>query len=204
MPHGRKFYALLLKILLVAKTHPRQDEIASFCLIAVSMAVLVVTALPADQRPVRLHPIFATYGRPGSKTDSSSFNDVFAVIYRVTSVAQCCNPECSHTSESSAQKLRFCARCNVMRYCSIECQKTAWASHKKVCKDLGMIKASVMKLSGGGMGSLGKSLEKFERKASKLGFSGERMREIAVEIVPFLHFENAGLEEVIRPIEQED
>jgi hypothetical protein len=32
------------------------------------------------------------------------------------------------------EELKYCARCNVTRYCSKECQKNDWAFHKKDCK----------------------------------------------------------------------
>ena len=31
------------------------------------------------------------------------------------------------------KKLSQCSRCHFERYCSTECQKTAWPEHKKVC-----------------------------------------------------------------------
>jgi hypothetical protein len=37
-------------------------------------------------------------------------------------VAECCNATCAVTSESSAQRLRSCSQCGVMRYCSGPCQ----------------------------------------------------------------------------------
>ena len=33
-----------------------------------------------------------------------------------------------------AKAVRACARCNVQRYCSRECQKSHWKEHKKSCK----------------------------------------------------------------------
>jgi hypothetical protein len=42
---------------------------------------------------------------------------------------------CSKTESDLAagEKLRKCGGCGVVRYCSGECQKTAWPGHKKEC-----------------------------------------------------------------------
>jgi hypothetical protein len=34
---------------------------------------------------------------------------------------------------AAGEKLRKCGGCGVVRYCSGECQKTAWPGHKKEC-----------------------------------------------------------------------
>jgi hypothetical protein len=38
-----------------------------------------------------------------------------------------------HFSISTAEALKRCARCKETFYCSRECQKTDWKSHKKSC-----------------------------------------------------------------------
>jgi ankyrin repeat protein len=37
---------------------------------------------------------------------------------------------------SAKTKLQKCSRCNSVRYCSRECQKTHWVIHKAVCKEI--------------------------------------------------------------------
>ena len=37
------------------------------------------------------------------------------------------------SSESAPLQLKRCARCKVVRYCSDECQRAAWAEHKHTC-----------------------------------------------------------------------
>ena len=37
-------------------------------------------------------------------------------------------------SQSERVKLKKCGRCARVRYCSRECQKDDWASHKQCCK----------------------------------------------------------------------
>ena len=38
--------------------------------------------------------------------------------------------ECSHCNQPASKK---CATCKLIRYCSSECQKADWSSHKKLC-----------------------------------------------------------------------
>ena len=43
-----------------------------------------------------------------------------------------CCANCNKT-ESNAPNLKLCAKCQVTRYCSRDCQTTHWKVHKKVC-----------------------------------------------------------------------
>jgi mitochondrial splicing suppressor protein 51 len=40
---------------------------------------------------------------------------------------------CSKTAEELGHELKRCAKCKNARYCSHECQKAEWKTHKKVC-----------------------------------------------------------------------
>jgi len=40
---------------------------------------------------------------------------------------------CSYCHKGSAEKMKLCARCNRVAYCSRECQKAAWRAHKQTC-----------------------------------------------------------------------
>lgn len=44
-----------------------------------------------------------------------------------------CN-KCNKSERDGVKKLSTCARCTQVYYCSRECQKTDWKSHKKCCK----------------------------------------------------------------------
>ncbi len=39
---------------------------------------------------------------------------------------------CAHCKEEK-KKMKKCARCQVVYYCSRECQKKDWKNHKKCC-----------------------------------------------------------------------
>jgi len=34
---------------------------------------------------------------------------------------------------AAGAKLRFCARCTTVPYCTVECQRADWAAHKLIC-----------------------------------------------------------------------
>lgn len=40
---------------------------------------------------------------------------------------------CAHCSERG-KKFKYCSKCKICYYCSLECQKKDWKIHKKICK----------------------------------------------------------------------
>ncbi len=52
--------------------------------------------------------------------------------------------EVARDQDGSCVKLKQCGRCRKVGYCSVECQKSHWKTHKKECsgKELGESKAS--------------------------------------------------------------
>ncbi|KAJ7756189.1 hypothetical protein B0H16DRAFT_1538947 [Mycena metata] len=122
------------------KKWPLRPALDDFSLAVMGAAITIITTLPKThwQRPATLHPRLMA---EAERRKGGDFSCVYSVIARLSeSVAQCCNAACTTTSESSSQKLRYCAQCGVMRYCSQNCQRTAWRYHKLVCKDLDKLK----------------------------------------------------------------
>ena len=52
-------------------------------------------------------------------------------IRKQTTVKDCTT--CSKTAASAGAELKSCAGCRGVRYCSLECQKADWPSHKLTC-----------------------------------------------------------------------
>lgn len=51
-----------------------------------------------------------------------------------------CAAEPSKLEDSSRKKLLICAGCQLVSYCSKDCQKEDWNQHKTICKDIGVNK----------------------------------------------------------------
>ncbi|KAJ6562507.1 hypothetical protein B0H19DRAFT_98907 [Mycena capillaripes] len=188
---GRKIYDLLVKVLCIIKGSSHQDKLRTLCFLIAGMAGCVLKAVPQRQRPRRMHPLLVA-STLQHQPKAFAFTEVFAVISRLTAVVQCCNTACTETSESCAQKLRYCARCRVMRYCSSECQKAAWKYHKVVCADLETLNTKVMPKFGMSVSESAPAecLVRFEKEARKLGFGDDRMKVLAAELAPFCPFQN--------------
>ncbi|KAF8172792.1 hypothetical protein K438DRAFT_1851137 [Mycena galopus ATCC 62051] len=194
MSYARSIYDVLLKVLIDFNRRPPTSTLNDLRFFVTGVAMTIITALPKNhpRRPQRLPAVLLSWAELHKGGD---FSSVYSVISRLSeSVAQCCNAACAVTSESSAQKLQYCAQCQVMRYCSGVCHKAAWKYHKLVCKDLGKLKKETLpraSRSNTGGGSL-PFLKHFGKEALK-DFSVKRMRELQAELVPFLHFENVGM-----------
>ncbi|XP_071510408.1 uncharacterized protein [Diadema antillarum] len=53
---------------------------------------------------------------------------------KVKMVLWCSLPSCSRSEESTGQKLKLCARCRLVMYCSQECQSSHWTNgHRERC-----------------------------------------------------------------------
>lgn len=44
------------------------------------------------------------------------------------------NPDSCEVCHQIKDKMFMCSRCKSVRYCSTDCQKTDWKSHKNICK----------------------------------------------------------------------
>ena len=64
-------------------------------------------------------------------------------VKSVKKIGYCFNPSCSLPNQMTERSKMFCcARCREPNYCSIECQKAHWKSHKEVCERLAERKAA--------------------------------------------------------------
>lgn len=48
--------------------------------------------------------------------------------------------KCAFCRSVGKNELKQCSRCKTTRYCSVECQKQHWKTHKTVCQKLGLIR----------------------------------------------------------------
>ncbi|KAJ7479272.1 hypothetical protein FB451DRAFT_1172387 [Mycena latifolia] len=73
-------------------------------------------------------------------------------------------------------------------------QKATWKYHKAVCADLEILNTNVMLklLVGLRTQDVSASLD-FEKEAKKHGFTEERTKEMSAELMPFCHFQSAGM-----------
>ena len=69
------------------------------------------------------------------ETDSSSNDESSSDLHSRTGEPppKSCNA-CSKLEASSEEPLKRCGRCQDVRYCSTDCQKSDWPSHKSNCK----------------------------------------------------------------------
>ncbi|KAJ7231998.1 hypothetical protein C8J57DRAFT_178686 [Mycena rebaudengoi] len=132
--NAKKIHDLLHDSLLVLNNMPDQKDTRN---IVTSIGELVSLCLPPHQRMHWFPTLLDT-----EPEITRCFANVYASMGPAAHAAHCCSSACSETSESSSQKLRYCGRCRVVRYCSDTCQKEAWKRHKTVCKDLETINKS--------------------------------------------------------------
>lgn len=52
---------------------------------------------------------------------------------------------CGKCGKKEAAKLKKCARCLRIKYCSAECQREHWAEHKRECKKDGLVSAKTLR-----------------------------------------------------------
>ena len=61
-------------------------------------------------------------------------NERYKQVKSIVKMGSCCNPDCPlPDGKTEYSKLMHCEQCRVMTYCSIECQKANWPSHKECC-----------------------------------------------------------------------
>mmetsp|Transcript_7803 Transcript_7803/g.12887 ORF Transcript_7803/g.12887 Transcript_7803/m.12887 type:complete len:350 (-) Transcript_7803:52-1101(-) len=66
----------------------------------------------------------------------SCLDEKYNEVKHVTKVGICFNPECPLPDRTIERcKLMNCTRCRQAQYCSIECQRADWKSHRRTCVD---------------------------------------------------------------------
>ncbi|KAJ7106437.1 hypothetical protein C8R43DRAFT_210476 [Mycena crocata] len=72
------------------------------------------------------------------------FSGAFSRMVEIRNRNQCLHILCTSKIHT---RLALCGRCGIARYCSVECQQTAWAApdlpHKAVCKQIKLLRAQV-------------------------------------------------------------
>ncbi len=76
----------------------------------------------------------------------SCLDEKYEEVKSVKKIGWCCNKTCSLPGRKvERSKMLCCARCGEANYCSKECQKADWKSHKKVCGNTAEKKAAFKK-----------------------------------------------------------
>jgi hypothetical protein len=72
----------------------------------------------------------------------SCLDEKYQEVKLITKMGLCYNPQCSHPDwEVERSKTMYCSRCRCVTYCSRQCQKADWLSHKSICDKDVAIKA---------------------------------------------------------------
>ncbi|KAJ7614028.1 hypothetical protein FB45DRAFT_937733 [Roridomyces roridus] len=110
--------------------------------------------------------------------------------------------QCGAPESPSVSKFRLCGGCMTTQYCSPDCQKVHWPSHKAICQHTAS-QVSAAKHPSSGYDNLAKSLRKFtSAHAALLGWAGfqalqlkripanVRQNALLVELTPSDHHES--------------
>ena len=71
----------------------------------------------------------------------SCLDKKYKAVKSVKKMGVCCNPNCS-VQKVERRKMFCCTGCGEINYCSIECQKADWKSHKEFCGSIAEDKAA--------------------------------------------------------------
>ena len=72
----------------------------------------------------------------GEEIAAGSEEEGFAPVDDITRLKACAQCAKTSTTLDVGVKLLSCARCGRVKYCSRECQRSHWSSHKKACRPL--------------------------------------------------------------------
>jgi hypothetical protein len=72
----------------------------------------------------------------------SCLDEKYKEVKHITKMGVCYNPQCSlPAGEVERIETMYCSRCRCVTYCSRQCQKADWLSHKNLCDDYAAILA---------------------------------------------------------------
>ncbi len=80
------------------------------------------------------------------KDDHLQFNDSEHILVGSNTNAKWA-PVCGNEGCDAEKGLRYCKQCQDIRYCSLDCQKEDWHSHKKVCSKTKTIRETARELA---------------------------------------------------------
>jgi hypothetical protein len=113
-----------------------EDEYEQSNRLLVKLEHATWSALPSDKQPDREFPEMA-------ELMMDAFDPVQIVFKQLGAFRRqdrCSGPECLQTGASHPEGLKVCQRCNVLRYCSRNCQRRHWnwekGSHKSSCAQI--------------------------------------------------------------------
>ncbi len=73
----------------------------------------------------------------------SCLDGTYKKVKSVKKMGCCYNPNCSqHARKVERSKMLCCSRCGIANYCSRECQKADWKSHKEGCGYIAEVKSA--------------------------------------------------------------
>jgi hypothetical protein len=92
----------------------------------------------------------------------------------MSTIIKCNNPSCTQTTN-----LKYCARCNLIKYCSKECQISNWLAHKRTCS---ILKADDLKTES--------IMKKYNLDSSNVNYVlGQITKKLFVDVIDAIPFE---------------
>ncbi|KAJ7291156.1 hypothetical protein C8J57DRAFT_1271533 [Mycena rebaudengoi] len=166
--HSKNIYHLLLKPFLRVQNISNQESDHLVLFTGHLAGAIGNVVVDSPLHPALRSHLFGTFSQADLKKSNwdviAAANIISYVLDPINSLraTRCCNTLCAVTRASGAIKLLNCSGCNTMSYCSKDCQRSAWKSHKVFCKDLTSLRE--------------------KQEAMKLGFTVDRFKSIEQEL----------------------
>ncbi|KAJ6554836.1 hypothetical protein B0H19DRAFT_1154577 [Mycena capillaripes] len=69
----------------------------------------------------------------GAAPEEGRHHWAFSAMIQIRNQNKCMRPGCP---SPAGTRTSHCARCGIVRYCGVECQRSAWPEHKPLCKSI--------------------------------------------------------------------